>query len=279
MADGAERQEGALTARGLVGRVKRIPGLRARLKYLYEGNNAAARLFRYAMLAFDLATIAFFLVTATVEHAPWIIVIDAVIAAVILVDLVVRVYIDDRPLRYVLTPATAADILVIGSLLAPAFVDNLGFLRVLRALRLLRSFHLLRDLRKDVLFFCRNEDVIVRATNLLVFIFVVTSIVFVSQNDINPKIATYLDALYFTVTTLTTTGFGDITLEGPVGRLLAVGIMVVGVSLFLRLLQAIFRPHKVPYECEDCGLLLHDPDAVHCKHCGNILHIRTEGHV
>lgn len=51
------------------------------------------------MLAFDLATIAFFLVTATVEHAPWIIVIDAVIAAVILVDLVVRVYIDDRPLR------------------------------------------------------------------------------------------------------------------------------------------------------------------------------------
>ena len=41
------------------------PGLRARLKYLYEGNNAAARLFRYAMLAFDLATIAFFLVVGS----------------------------------------------------------------------------------------------------------------------------------------------------------------------------------------------------------------------
>jgi voltage-gated potassium channel len=268
-----------MVAQGLAQRAKRTPSLRARLKYLYEGHNVAARLFRYAMLAFDLATIAFFLLTSVIEEGRWIIAVDAVIAAVIFVDLVIRVYIDDRPLRYVLTPATAADILVIGSLLLPAFVDNLGFLRVLRALRLLRSFHLLRDLRKDVPFFCRNEDIIVRATNLLVFIFVVTSIVFVSQNDINPKIATYLDALYFTVTTLTTTGFGDITLEGPAGRLLAVGIMVVGVSLFLRLLQAIFRPDKVPYECEDCGLLLHDPDAVHCKHCGNILHIRTEGHV
>jgi voltage-gated potassium channel len=264
---------------GFAGRMKRIPGLRARLKYVYEGNNAAARLFRYVMLGFDLTTIAFFLVTAAVDEGRWIIVIDAVIAGVILLDLAVRIYIDDRPVRYVLTFATAADLLVIVSLLLPAIIDNLGFLRVMRALRLLRSYHLLRDLRKDSLFFCRNEDIIVRATNLAVFIFVVTSIVYVSQNDINPKIATYIDALYFTITTLTTTGFGDITLEGPAGRLLAVGIMVIGVSLFLRLLQAIFRPHKVAYECEDCGLLLHDPDAVHCKHCGNVLHIRTEGHI
>ncbi len=270
---------GTMVAQGLARGVRRKPGLRARLKYLYEGNNAAAHLFRYAMLAFDIATIAFFLVTAAVEQVPWVIVIDAVIAAVILADLVVRVYIDDRPLRYLLSFPTAADILVIISLLLPAFIDNLGFLRVLRALRLLRSYHLQRDLRKDSRFFCRNEDVIVRAINLLVFIFVVTSIVFVSQNDTNPKIATYIDALYFTITTLTTTGFGDITLEGSVGRLLAVFIMVIGVSLFLRLLQAIFRPNKVAYECEECGLLLHDPDAVHCKHCGNVLHIRTEGQV
>jgi voltage-gated potassium channel len=142
------------------------------------------------------------------------------------------------------------------SLLLPAFIDNLAFLRVLRALRLLRSYHLVRDLRRDSQFFCRNEDVLTRALNLLVFIFVVTSVVFVSQNDINPKIATYLDALYFTITTLTTTGFGDITLEGPGGRMIAIFVMVIGVSLFLRLLQAIFRPPKVKYECEGCGLLL-----------------------
>ena len=34
------------------------------------------------------------------------------------------------------------------------------------------------------------------------------------------SIAHYLDALYFTVTALTTTGFGDITLPGTTGRLI-----------------------------------------------------------
>jgi voltage-gated potassium channel len=76
---------------------------------------------------------------------------------------------------------------------------------------------------------------------------------------------------------LTTTGFGDITMNDSVGRLLAVVIMVVGVALFLRLAQAIFSPRKVAYTCPDCGLTRHDPDAVHCKHCGRVLKIETEG--
>ena len=79
------------------------------------------------------------------------------------------------------------------------------------------------------------------------------------------------------MTALTTTGFGDITLTGTVGRMLSVGVMIVGVGLFLRLLQVLFRPTKVRHECPVCGLLLHDIDAVHCKHCGTTLHIETEG--
>jgi voltage-gated potassium channel len=39
----------------------------------------------------------------------------------------------------------------------------------------------------------------------------------------------------------------------------------------------LFRPQKVHYECPDCGLTRHDPDAVHCKHCGATIHIETEG--
>ena len=54
--------------------------------------------------------------------------------------------------------------------------------------------------------------------------------------------------------------------------------MVLGLSLFLRLLGALFAPSdKVQQECEACGLMLHDRDAVHCKHCGAVIHIQTEG--
>ena len=59
--------------------------------------------------------------------------------------------------------------------------------------------------------------------------------------------------------------------------LISVAIMIFGVALFLRLIQTIFRPQKVHHRCPDCGLSRHDPDAVHCKHCGRTINIPTEG--
>ena len=105
----------------------------------------------------------------------------------------------------------------------------------------------------------------------------VSAAVYALQVGINDKIVNYVDALYFTITTLTTTGFGDIVMIGEWGRVIAIVIMIVGVSLFLRLIQAIFRPRRIEHECPDCGLDRHDPDAIHCKHCGRLLHIRTHG--
>jgi branched-chain amino acid transport system ATP-binding protein len=37
------------------------------------------------------------------------------------------------------------------------------------------------------------------------------------------------------------------------------------------------RPHKVTYQCHACGLRRHDPDAVHCKACGDLLNIPDDG--
>jgi hypothetical protein len=74
-------------------------------------------------------------------------------------------------------------------------------------------------LRVDSSFFRQNEEVIFAVANLAVFIFVMTGIVYETQKSHNDHIANYADALYFTVTALTTTGFGDITLPGTVGRL------------------------------------------------------------
>jgi voltage-gated potassium channel len=68
-----------------------------------------------------------------------------------------------------------------------------------------------------------------------------------------------------------------VILVGNRGRLLSIIIMIVGVALFIRVVQTLFRPNKVRYECPRCGLIRHELDAVHCKHCGKELHIRTEG--
>lgn len=250
---------------------------REHFRGLYHGQTPSARAFRYAVLAFDILTIVFFVASSMAENSPWVYVADAVIAALIALDLYVRFWISYDRRKFMLEFTTWADLIVIVSLIAPWFFGNFLFLRVLRALRLLRSYRMLADLRQEFTFFRRNEEVIHSTTNLLVFVFVMTALVYVSQHNTNPGIANYIDALYFTVTALTTTGFGDITLQGTGGRLLSVMILLLGVALFLRLVQTVVRPVRTVYECPDCGLNRHDSDAVHCKHCGRVLHIATSG--
>ena len=103
---------------------------------------------------------------------------------------------------------------------------------MLRTLRLLRSYQLLSRLRADFPYFRAHEEVIIAIANFAVFLFVMTGLVYETQHAHNPAIHNYADALYFTVTALTTTGFGDITLPGTTGRLLSVLIMIFGVTLF-----------------------------------------------
>jgi voltage-gated potassium channel len=43
------------------------------------------------------------------------------------------------------------------------------------------------------------------------------------------------------------------------------------------LAQAVFRPGgKVLFPCPQCGLQRHEPDAVHCKACGQVLNIPND---
>ncbi len=248
-----------------------------RLRDLYEGDTADAHRFRYGLLVFDLVTVLFIIVTSFLPRTSTLEALDVLFGLGILADIAGRMIVSQHRWKDLLHPITLVDFVALASFLAPIAGEGAGFLRVLRTLRLLRSYRLLARLRQDSVFFARYEEVIFAILNLAVFIFVMTAIVYETQYRSNPHILNYADALYFTVTALTTTGFGDITLPGTSGRLISVVIMIFGVTLFLRLAQVLFRPNKVRFPCPTCGLQRHDPDAVHCKACGSILNIPDEG--
>jgi voltage-gated potassium channel len=250
--------------------------MRAAVKKLYEGRGQQSIRFRYGLLAFDVITILFLIGSSFVDWGGTEIA-DAIIGVVILADVLARLWISDNRLKTLMQPLGIIDLIVVFSLLAPIVGEGFAFLRVLRMLRLLRSYELMARLRIDFPWFRKNEQTVLSALNLAIFMFIMTAVVYETQHMANPEIANYLDALYFTVTALTTTGFGDIVLEGPWGRLIAVVIMIFGVSLFLRLVQVMLRPPKVEHKCVQCGLKRHEFDAVHCKACGHILSIEDEG--
>ena len=246
---------------------------------LYEGDSPLSHKFRYFLLLADI-TIILFLVISSFFHGHvtvrW---IDVLFGTYLLIEYAARFWIAPKKIPFTYNIFNIADIISIISFFAPLFGANFGFLRSVRILRLLRSYRLQERLRQDFTYFKIHEDIIISAINLLIFIFVMTELVFVTQVAHNPSVKNFIDAMYFTITTLTTTGFGDVTLQGTSGKILSIIIMIFGVSLFLRLIQTMFRPSKVRFNCDACGLFLHENDANYCKHCGRVLNIPSDGAV
>lgn len=253
------------------------PSRREAIHELYHGTSPRADRFRYGLLAADIVMVVFLVISSFFHRHPAVLVIDAVFGLYMLTDYLLRLWISERKATFIINPLNVADLIATLSFLSPLAGWDFGFLRVIRILRLLRSYRLAARLRADFDYFKRNEDIINSSMNLFIFVFLMTEIVFVTQVGENPKVTNFLDAMYFTIAALTTTGFGDITLEGNNGRMVSIIVMIFGVSLFLRLMQTVFRPSKVRHVCEDCGLFLHEADAIHCKHCGKVLHIPNPG--
>jgi voltage-gated potassium channel len=249
--------------------------LRDRLRWLASGGDARSRRLQ-AMLAFvDLAILAFFLFGPFLRQGQTYHIIDYAIAAWISMELITRGIIAGNFKAFFSRFANWIDLLILATLLFPDLLFNFAFLRVMRLWALGNSTLLKNALQK--LGHGQRLDVVRACLNLIVFLFVITGFVYTSFFYRLEGSEGFVDALYFTVATVTTTGFGDITLPGTTGKLTSVVTMIVGISLFVRLAQAVVRPHKVMFACTECVLQRHDADAVHCKACGSILNIPDEG--
>ncbi|MDR7032335.1 ion channel [Mesorhizobium sp. BE184] len=249
--------------------------LRDTLRRLYHGTTPAAFRFQIAAVLVDLAIIGFFVATPVLQETRAFLWLDYAVAALVAADIGARLLASNDVLRQFRQPTTWVDIFILLTLLFPTALANLGFLRILRLWSLSRSGGLWRHFRDPHLREWRDASHAV--INLLTFLLVVTGFVYTFFFRDGAGLAGYVDALYFTVATVTTTGFGDIVLPGMAGKLTAIVTMIIGISLFVRLAQAIFRPAKVYFPCPQCGLSRHEPDAVHCKACGHILNIPDEG--
>ena len=109
-------------------------------------------------------------------------------------------------------------------------------LRVLRALRLLRIFKLsnyntaIEDLFSAVY---EERKSFIAALYLFVIAFVLTSsLIYYAENDVQPeKFASIPDAMYWSLITLTTVGYGDVSPVTWIGKVISVATALMGVSV------------------------------------------------
>lgn len=55
---------------------------------------------------------------------------------------------------------------------------------------------------------------------------------------------TWIDALYFSIITLTTIGYGDFSPQTTAGKLFTIGYIVIGVGMILGFINAVFHHYK-----------------------------------
>lgn len=198
------------------------------------------------------------------------------ILVIFVVEYLLRFWGAEQRVSYLLSLYSIVDLLAIVPFLVSS--ANIGFLRIFRWFRILR---LIRFVEGGTIFgYVSSEDSVIFTRIFFTFfsiIFVYSGLIYQVEHPINSQqFRTFLDAVYFSISTVTTAGLGDITPSSQMGRLLTVLMLLTGVVLIPWQLGDLIKrlvktADQVQQVCSSCGLSSHDSDAQFCKVCGSRL--------
>jgi voltage-gated potassium channel len=244
---------------------------RSQLRELYFGSSREALRFQGGLVVLDVLVVAFFILQNFLRAQGWFLWVDYAIAAFLAADMGLKLYALGSVRRWLKYPTTWIDAIVLATFLLPQLLANFGFLRILRLWTLVhrdRTWMVIGGGKWDN---TRIEDLTKAIINLVVFVFLASGFAFAFFAGQHPKLVTFVDAMYFTTTALTTTGFGDITIDTQEGRIFKMVLMVTGITLFFSIAQKAFSPPRANIECAECGLCEHEHGARFCRACGTKL--------
>ncbi|XP_044854069.1 potassium voltage-gated channel subfamily KQT member 4 [Mauremys mutica] len=144
--------------------------------------------------------------------------------------------------RFARKPFCVIDFIVFIASLAVIAAGTQGNIFATSALRSMRFLQILRMVRMDrrggtwkllgsVVYAHSKELITAWYIGFLVLIFA-SFLVYLAEKDANTEFATYADSLWWGTITLTTIGYGDKTPNTWLGRVLAAGFALLGISFF-----------------------------------------------
>jgi len=199
---------------------------------------------------------------------------DTAILIIFSFEYLIRFWCAKSKIKFIFSIFSLIDLMAI----LPLFVGfmDIRFIRIFRWFRLLRLFRIF-EVQIDFLRLQKEDGVILARILLTLFsiIFVYSGLIYQVENQINSEnFSNFLDAFYFSVVTMTTVGYGDITPLSGAGRLLTLLMILTGIALIPwqvgdLVKQLVKTANKVEKTCSGCGLSVHEADANFCKICGS----------
>ncbi|WP_405049919.1 ion transporter [Salinicola endophyticus] len=251
--------------------------------------------------AFDIALITLILLSVVVvfldsvphlhqHYGEWFLLVEWIFTLIFTLELVLRLYCLERPLRYLKSFYGVLDLLAILPTWLSLFLPGAQSLLVLRILRVLRVFRVLRLME-----FVGEGRMLVQAlrrSQRKILLFLITVLLIITIFGaliymIEPPEAGFTSmprSMYWAIVTLTTVGYGDIAPVTPVGQFISAFMMVLGYSILAvptgvfsaEVIRSIREERYSDEACPGCGHEGHERDSRYCRLCGTWLDEESE---
>jgi voltage-gated potassium channel len=203
------------------------------------------------------------------------------------IEYILRIISINRPKKYIFSFFGVVDLLSTIPKYLSLFLVGSQYLTAFRILRLLRVFRILKLVR-----FVGESNNLIRALHasrnkIFVFVFFVIvisvllgTVMYIVEGPTH-GFTSIPHSVYWTIVTLTTVGYGDISPGTPLGQFIATLIMIIGYGVIAvptgivsaEYAAGVANKNNIDTDrtCPDCGTEIMSMDAHYCRQCGHRL--------
>ncbi len=258
---------------------------------IYGTHTPAGKLFDIALLV----VIVYSVIVVMLESIPsfdekfhgFLNVSEWIVTILFTIEYILRIVCIKSPKRYIFSFFGIIDFLSTIPKYLSFFIVGSQYITAFRALRLLRVFRILKLVR-----FIGESNNLLRAlkasrTKIFIFVFFILvvsvllgTIMYLVEGP-EHGFNSIPHSVYWTIVTLTTVGYGDISPETGLGQIIATIIMIVGYGIIAvptGIVSAEYvtetrknkkkKKAKEEKNCAECGTVILRPDAMYCRVCG-----------
>ena len=258
---------------------------------IYGTNTVSGKLFDLILLGLILLSV-FLTMMETVagfeaKYHDERIIIEWVITIFFTIEYLLRIITINKPIKYIFSFYGIIDLIATLPMYIAQIFAGSSILSIVRALRLLRLFKILNHPKfsgqsnqlKDALIGSKGK-IIVFIYFVLISTILIGSVMYVVEGREN-GFTSIPTSIYWTIVTLTTVGYGDISPVTPLGQFLASFVMILGYGIIAvptGIVSAEIAKQGNEKEkdnsdesCTDCGAKNQPKNANYCYNCGNHL--------
>lgn len=255
---------------------------------IYGTNTASGRLFDLVLLGVILLSVIIVMLETVkgfdTKYHDELIILEWVITVFFTLEYVFRIISIKKPWKYIFSFYGIIDLIATIPMYFSLFFVGTSVLTVVRALRLLRLFKILKHPQFSSQSTHLKEALIASKGKILIFIYfmlissiIIGSVMYVVEGK-EGGFTSIPISIYWTIVTLTTVGYGDISPITPLGQAIASVVMIMGYGIIAvptGIVSAEFansNRKKPRFErinpCNECGTEGHEFNAKYCFHCG-----------